>query len=413
MHVGYILKKFPRASETFILNEILALQRQGVEVTVFSLHKPDDGVFHRGLADLQRPVVYVAPRKGDGWLAYLRENIDRFSLLAPQLLGQLQDMLRAGRQDVWNVLGWAIDIAAAAEEHGVAHFHAHFATVAAHTARAAAAIAGLPFSVTCHAKDIYRTGIDPASFQSLLAPANFVVTVCEANRRWIQAQLAPEGSIPLLVLYNGVDTTHFDVRHRQPATEPFVLAVGRLVEKKGFHHLLDALSALSREGVSPRCLIVGDGDERDALKLQCQSLGLDRVEFLGMRTQDEVRELMLSATMLVLPCIIGEDGNRDALPTVLLEALASGLPAISTAVGGVEEILDDGRAGLLVPAGEVAPLAECIARLWSADDLRQELAAKGRARALSHFDLMANVARLRGFMFPSVKRACDPAETSA
>jgi len=409
MHVAYILKKFPRASETFILNEILALQRQGVQVTVFSLHKPDDGVFHRGLAELQRPVVYVTPKKGDAWLNYLRDNVDRLAQLAPPFLAQLSEMLRAGRQDIWNVIGCAIEIAGAAQERGIEHFHAHFATVASHAARAAAAFAGCSFSVTCHAKDIYRTGIDPRAFRSLLSPAAFVVTVCDANRRWIEAELAPAGSIPLLVLYNGVDTQHFHVKHRQEAAEPFLLGVGRLVEKKGFHHLLDALAVLARDGLEVPCKLVGDGDQRAALIEQCQRLGLKKVEFVGMRTQDEVRELMQQARAMVLPCIIGEDGNRDALPTVLLEALASGLPVISTAIGGVEEIVDDGRAGLLVPEGAAPPLAESVESLWRDDSLRNKLAAVGRARALSHFDLEANVARLRGFFSSAIGISSQPA----
>jgi len=292
----------------------------------------------------------------------------------------------------------------------VQHFHAHFATVAAHAARAAAALSGLPFSVTCHAKDIYRTGIDPRSFRALLSPAAFVVTVCDANRRWIESKLAPAGSIPLLVLHNGVDTQHFHVRHRKDIEQPFVLGVGRLVEKKGFHHLLDALAALARDGLSVPCKLVGDGEQRAELIAQCQRLGLKAVEFVGMRTHDEVRELMQQARMLVLPCIIGEDGNRDALPTVLLEALASGLPVISTAIGGVDEIVDDGRAGLLVPAGCSAPLAEGIQKLVRDDALHTELAVAGRARALSHFDLGVNVARLRGFFSSTTGIANVPVE---
>ncbi|MCA8963165.1 MAG: hypothetical protein KDC38_21735, partial [Planctomycetes bacterium] len=111
MHIGYVLKKFPRASETFILNEILALQRQGVEVTVFSLHKADDGVFHPGLAELQRPVVYLTPRRADTWLQWLRGNVDELDVLLPPMVAQLQDMLRAGREDVWSVLGLASVVA--------------------------------------------------------------------------------------------------------------------------------------------------------------------------------------------------------------------------------------------------------------------------------------------------------------
>ncbi len=396
MHIGYVLKKFPRASETFILNEILALQQQGVDVTVFSLNRPDDGVFHRGLADLRRPVVYLPARKSDAWLGHLRQHRARLQAAAPALLGEFDDLLLAGRPDLWQVLGWALDLALLAEQHGVQHLHAHFATVAAYVARGASALAGPSYSVTCHAKDIYRDGIVPAQFQALVARAAFVVTVCEANRRWIETNLAGDAPLRLEVLYNGVDTRRFHPDNRRPAASPFLLAVGRLVEKKGFHVLIEALALLARRGLRLRCILVGDGEEQSALAAQCERLGVTGVEFAGLRTQDEVAAWMHQAELFVLPCIVGQDGNRDALPTVLLEAQAAGLPVVSTPIGGVEEIVDHGAAGALVAAGDAAQLAETIARLWREPAVRANLAAAGRARAERLFDLATNVATLRG-----------------
>jgi len=402
VHVGYVLKKFPRASETFILNEILALQRQGVTVTVFSLNRPDDGVFHAGLAELQRPVVYLPTRKPDAWLHLLRQQRDAIAAAAPALFAEFHDLLESGRPDLWALLGNAIDLSLAIRQHGVQHLHAHFATVAAYAARGASALTGVPFSVTCHAKDIYRDGIVPAHFQSLLRRSAFVVTVCEANRRWIAERLDGDGELDVRVLYNGVDTTRFHPRHREPAATPTLLAVGRLVEKKGFHLLLDAMATLAANGCRARCVIVGDGEDRAKLVDQCTRLGLADVEFAGMRTHDEVRRFIQQAHAMVLPCIVGEDGNRDALPTVLLEALAGGLPVISTAIGGVEEIVDGGRAGVLVPAGEAKPLAAAMERLLRDPAAQRTLAANGRARAERLFDLAANVATLQGWFAASV-----------
>lgn len=413
MHIGYVLKKFPRASETFILNEILALQRLGVDVTVFSLNRPDDGVFHAGLAELKRPVVYLTSRKPDAWLALLRQHRGTVIGNGATLLAEFDDLLSAGRPDAWTLLGNTIDVALLAREHGVQHLHAHFATVAAYAARGAHSLTGLPFSVTCHAKDIYREGIVPAHFQSLLRSAAFVATVCAANRRWIEERLAGDEGPDLRVLYNGVDTARFHPRERAPATTPTLLAVGRLVEKKGFHVLLDALALLAARGTRPRCLLVGDGEDRVMLTDRCARLGLRDVEFLGMRTHDEVRRLVASAHAMVLPCIVGHDGNRDALPTVLLEALAAGLPVISTAVGGVEEIVDDGRAGMLVPAGEAAPLAAAIESLLRDPAARTTLAANGRARAERLFDLARNVATLQGWFAAAIAAAVPAYEVRA
>jgi glycosyltransferase involved in cell wall biosynthesis len=181
-----------------------------------------------------------------------------------------------------------------------------------------------------------------------------------------------------------------------------LLAVGRLVEKKGFHVLFDALAMLQRTGLRPRVLLVGDGEERQRLQQQAVSLGLDHVTFCGMRTHDEVRELVHTATAMVLPCIVGQDGNRDALPTVLLEALAAGLPVVSTPIGGVEEIVANGEAGVLVPPNEAAPLARAIGDLLGSATRRTQLAAAGRARAERCFDLAHNTGVLRDWFAASV-----------
>jgi len=398
MHLGYVLKKFPRASETFVLNEILAQQRLGADVTVFSLNRPDDGVFHRGLAELQRPVVYLPARKPDGWLQLLQAQQARLRRLAPAAWGEFDDLLAAGRPDLWQVLGAGLDLAMLAEAHGVQHLHAHFATVAAYAARAAAAFTGLPFSVTCHAKDIYRAGIVPAQFQSLLQRSAFVVTVCEANARWIRDRLAGDCALDVRVLHNGVDTRAFSPAHRVPSTTPTLLAVGRLVPKKGFHVLLEAAARLASDGLRPRIVLVGDGEERAALVAHAARAGLSNVEFAGMRTHDEVRAHVHAATLMVLPCIVDDDGNRDALPTVLLEALAAELPVVSTPIAGVAEIVDDGACGVLVPPGEAAPLARAIAALLRSPAERARLAAAGRQRAERLFDLERNVGTLAGWM---------------
>ena len=362
--IGYVLKKFPRVSETFILNEILELERQGADVTVFSLQWPSDGVFHPGLSELRNPVVYLQPRKSQAQLAHLRDHVDALHAAREPLWEQLEDLLRAGRTDTWSVLAWGIDVALRARELGIEHLHAHFATVASWVARTAHAVTGIPFSITCHAKDIYRQGIVPEHFQRLIEPAQDAGHrlrsqprahlgqrwLRRARRRWSRSTTA--------------STSNASTRATaSPDAIPLVLGVGRLVEKKGFCHLIDAVGPLLRTGTVLRCAIVGEGEERERLQARIRALRTDKIELLGMRTQDEVRDLLGRAAMLVLPCIIGEDGNRDALPTVLLEAMASGVPIVSTPVAGVGEIVAGGKSGVLVPCGDADELRLAIARL--------------------------------------------------
>jgi glycosyltransferase involved in cell wall biosynthesis len=170
-----------------------------------------------------------------------------------------------------------------------------------------------------------------------------------------------------------------------------VLGVGRLIEKKGFHVLVDAVARLRASGIDAQATLVGDGDARAALERRIDELGLlPHVRIAGALDQGAVRELMQRATLLCLPCIVGADGNRDALPTVLLEAQACGLPCISTPVSGVPEILDQGRAGLLVPEADVAATAAAIAELLRDPARRDHLRRVGRARAEQLFDVRRN-----------------------
>ncbi len=395
MRVAYVLKKFPRISETFILNEILELERQGVDVEIFSLHRPDDGVFHAKLAELKAHVVYLPKPTASDLPLLLRENRPFLDNGMMGFWGMFEELLELGRPDMMALLGWGVLVAAEVRRRGVDRMHAHFATVATWVARVAHELSLVPFSFTCHAKDIYREGVDRNGFRTLFTNAEFAVTVCDANARFVHEELVPGADGELMRLYNGVDLSVFHPRHRVPDSLPLVLGVGRLVEKKGFRYLIDAAARLIGDGRSLRCVIVGEGDQRPLLEEQIRAHAVEGIELVGMKTHEEIGELLARATMVVLPCVVGEDGNRDALPTVLLEALASGVPAISTPVAGVEEIVDDGAAGVLVPMHDSPAIEGAIAALLDAPHRCSQLAAAGRERAERCFDLAANVAALR------------------
>lgn len=401
MRIGYVLKRYPRLSETFILHEMLELERQGVELVVFSLNPPDDERFHPEVGLLKAPVVWLAPGKGDLAPALLREHLDALRVAAPRLLQRFEALVHEDNPELWRTMRWGIQLGLLARQRGVQRLHAHFATVAADVASVAGAVADLPFSVTCHAKDIYHQAVDPQRLRRLAREADFLVTVCDANRRHLQQLLAEDGpavASKLRRIYNGVDLDAFHPRLRAPranGSPPLVLGVGRLVEKKGFALLVQAMAGLTREGRTVECVIVGDGEERARLQALIDGLGAANVRLLGARTQDEVRRFMAEATLLALPCIVGQDGNRDALPTVLLEALAMGLPVVSTPVVGIDEILDGGRAGILAATGDVAELQTAIALLLDDPARRAELALAGRRHAQAQFDLRRAVSQLR------------------
>jgi len=395
--LAYLLKKFPRLSETFILNELLGQEEIGRELTVFSRRAPDDEPRHPQLARLKATVETLPhPRSIDPWSVLFAEDWDPEEVFSR--VGRVVRMAREWNHDRFpSLLSEALYLLRRTSELGIQHLHVHFATDSAVTAMLLKELGGPSYSITAHAKDIYRNTVDPALLDRLIARASFVVTVCDANVEFVRGKVGPDAAANVRRLYNGIDLGSFAFNENgRDATH--VLAVGRLVEKKGFDVLIDAAALLAQRGVDCRFSIVGTGDQEESLAARIGERGVaDRVQLLGAQDQAVVRDLMVKSTLMCLPCRIGEDGNRDALPTVLLEALATGLPCISTPVTGVPEILGGGETGVLVPEDDVPATADAIASLLGSPERRLELAHKGRLHAEKLFDVRTQAEVLHGW----------------
>jgi glycosyltransferase involved in cell wall biosynthesis len=209
VRIGYVLKKFPRLSETFILNEILELERQGVAVTVFSLRPPDDEPRHALTEEIRAEVIYVPEVRDATMTQAVQDDLDLLRSGSAALMGGLEALLAGGLRRPWRRLGWSLMVAAEARRRGLQRLHAHFATVAAHVARVASELLGVPFSVTCHAKDIYRHTVPEQTFRWLAGGADAIVTVCDANRRHIRDRLLGGLAVPVETIHNGVDLERF------------------------------------------------------------------------------------------------------------------------------------------------------------------------------------------------------------
>ena len=390
--IGYVLKMYPRFSETFIVSELLGREAAGATIEVFSLRPPVDPRFHSALARVQAPVIYVPrARKVEELWQTLREAAP----VLPQLPAALPELLAADASDA----AQAIEVAVRAIGSGITHLHAHFASMATTVARLASLVSGIPYSFTAHAKDIFHESVDPADLARKIADAHHVVTISDYNEQHLRSRY-PEAvaQTRLHRIYNGInlDLFPFTAPDQRPTAEhPTVLAVGRLVEKKGFDVLIDAIAHLRDAGRPVATRIIGGGERECALREQITRLGLDDlVELTGPLPQDQMRDHVQAADVFAAPCVVGSDGNADGLPTVLLESMAMGTPVISTDVTGITEAVHHGRTGIEVPQFDAPALAEAIAALLDDLGVRTRLATEARALVEREFDTRRQVAQL-------------------
>jgi colanic acid/amylovoran biosynthesis glycosyltransferase len=390
---AYVLKRFPRISETFVAAELIELERQGEQVTVFAISRPDEPFVHRFLDELSARVVYLPHRP-------LREPLRVARALAFALRRCPRGWVRAAaaalgtpRQILaWRRLLQATVLRDELSRAEIDHVHAHFATAAAHLANLAHLMDGPPYSVTAHAKDIYHRRARPRRLRQKLGDAAFVATVSEANRVHLAAALGVRGRVE--VVPNAVDLRRLGSPNGELRRPGLILAVARLVEKKGLEDLVEACGLLARQGTAARLEIVGDGPLRARLERAAARVGAD-VVFHGPLPQERVLPLYRRAAVVCLPCVVVSTGDRDGLPTSLLEAMALGAPVVSTSVGGIAELVLHERTGLLVPEHDPHALADALERLLADDVLAITLAAHARAHVEKHFALERSVVRLR------------------
>jgi len=409
--VAYVLMGYPRISELFIASEIARVEQQGVQLRLIVMKPSDEATHHPVVDRIAAKPVYLqdfTSLSDRSFTRWLRDNL-------PQSLGPIGRVARRHPLRLARTAGWAaaqswrdrrgwrpravylkewMRAAAVADElsHGrpVTHIHAHFAHRTTTVAWWAAHVLGLPFSFTGHAKDIYQTDQNP---HGLLArkmhAAEFVVTCTNANRRHLEA-ISP--ATPVHVVYHGLNADFSrllaDAAPASPPDRLRVISVGRLVAKKGFDVLVDALALLTDRGVDVSAVIAGEsGPEAESIRGRVAAAGLtERVEFLGTLSQAELFDEYRRSNIFALACRITDDGDRDGIPNVMMEAMAAELPVVSTAVSGIPELVENNVNGLLVPPEDPEALADAIWRLAKDPALAQRLAAAGSRTIAEHFD---------------------------
>ncbi len=391
--VAYVVKMFPRLSETFILNEILALEAQGMKIRVLSLKRSDSTFVHEEIAHVRAQVHYLPESVLLGFIQMFAAQL-HFLVRYPSrwvrafALVLKRKSLRTTKR--WLQAGIAAKLL---EGSDISHIHAHFAHSPTTVAMITGIFLNLPFSFTAHAKDIFHEENHYDMLELKMNRARFIITVTDFNHKYLTA-IDPAAESKVHVIRNGLPLARFPMRSHEPNGR-HILSVGRLVEKKGFPALVKACALLAVKGIQFECSIAGSGPERMKIERTIRQHGLEgRVHLLGAVDDETLRNLYLNAKAFALPCCIASTGDKDGLPTVLVEAMALGIPVVTTHVAGIHELVVDERTGILVPPDDHVALATALERTLNDADLRMRLVLAARKKVEEEYRVEVNVARL-------------------
>jgi colanic acid/amylovoran biosynthesis glycosyltransferase len=392
--LAYFVNLFPNLIETMIYREVGALRAMGWEIVTFSVRRPPRAEVSREAWPFFEGTRYILPmpawRMAARHLAAMARRPLRYWATLGRCLvgghGRFRDRARTAAH-----FAEAIAVLPDVRRARVAHLHAHWATGPATIAMVLSRMLDLPFSFTAHAYDIWR---EQLLLGEKLHAAAFTVTCTEYNRRHLIETygIAPER---VVTVHHGVDAARFVLVERPRARVPHIVSVGRLVEQKGFDRLVRACRRLADAGVACTCEIIGEGPLKRQLAALVAELGLGgRVRFAGRLFQEEMVARYAAADVFALFCVPASDQDRDGIPNVLIEAMASELPVVSTRFSGVPELVVDGETGILVEPDDEAAQVDALRRLLVDPALRRRMGRAGRERVLAGFTTEGSAARL-------------------
>ncbi len=402
--VAYIMSRFPKLTETFVLDEILELERKGVRVEVFPLWREEAEVMHpEARAIVER--AHFTPTLN---LEILRSNGRCFSRAPVRYLRCLATLIRANRRSArflvaaLAIFPKACHFAERMRVLEIPHLHAHFASHPAAAAFVVGRLAGIPWSFTAHGSDLHR---EQSMLPEKVREARFVVAISQYNKDFILQHAGLRFQDKVRVIHCGVDTAcYVDARERpeRPTSQtPLeIVCIGTLHEVKGQRYLLEACAALTKRGYDWRCHLIGDGPDRRSLEGHAAELGIsDRVVFHGHCQRERVRELLGQVDVAVAPSVETRDGRREGIPVALMEAAACALPLVASRLSGIPELVLDDQTGLLVEPGDAEGIALALERLAKEPATRRRLGQAVLEKLERDFNLERNVETLRDEIF--------------
>jgi colanic acid/amylovoran biosynthesis glycosyltransferase len=384
---AYLFERFPSFGQTFCYREVAELDRQGVAPPIFSIRNPKDEPPQDWDARMVERVHYLPEEKE------LLDDVRRASKkrkLTSEIVAALDEW---GRRTDFLRLYQAVYVGLRLQRMGIRHVHAHFAGMAARTAFWINKFFPITFSFTAHANDIFAPRDFEIGLDKLVDAARVIVTETNYAAQFLQARFLGHAD-RIHRIYNGLDLAEFE-RANFSSSPPLIVAVGRLITKKGFADLIRACGLLTQRGKLFQCDIIGEGPLEEELHAQIEQFDLqDRVMLCGAKPQREVRQRLTAANVFVLPSVVDAQGGMDNLPTVIMEAMATGLPVISTDIGGLPEMIVQNETGFLVRPGDAEALAGAIGKVIDDRLLAQRLGQAGYERARALFSIEKNVREL-------------------
>jgi colanic acid/amylovoran biosynthesis glycosyltransferase len=384
---AYLFERFPSFGQTFCYREVAELYRQGVAAPIFSIRNPKGEPAQDSDTRIVERVHYLPEEKE------LLDDVHRASKkgqLSAEIIAALDEW---GRRTDFLRLYQAVYVGLRVQEMKISHIHAHFAGMAARTAFWIAKFFPITFSFTAHANDIFAPRNFEIGLDKLVAAARLVVTETDYAEKFLRERF-PERADRIHRVYNGLNLAEFG-RATFSSDPPSIVAIGRLIVKKGFANLIRACALLVERGRSFQCEIFGEGPLENQLRAQIEELGLqERIQLAGPKPQHELRARLAGASVFVMPSVPEDDGGMDNLPTVIMEAMATGLPVVSTRIGGIPEMVIDNQTGFLVQPEDAVALAGAIEKLTNDRSLGQKLGQAGYARAQALFSIEKNVREL-------------------
>lgn len=394
MKVTYIVGCYPFINITFIHREIVSMRRQGVNLDIVSMLRPKEGYILEEAREELNKTFYVLPIN---WLQFLAANIF-FIFTRPHiyfhslfyLFSRPHDTLKqrlktVGHFALGSYVAWCL------RRSKPQHIHAHFADRATVVAYVAARLLEVNHSFTAHAKDIYAENV---FLPDKISTAKFVTTCTRFNQEYLISLSKEQKKIHLL--YHGLDFSEFANLSKQTLKPPLILSIGKLVEKKGFIYLIEACKKLRDQGQCFVCWIIGEGPDRNELTVQIEQAGLqNHVHLKGNIPYSEVLKALSQATIFTLPCVVAANNDRDGIPNVILEAMASGVPVVSTPISAIPESIIDGETGYLVPSRSSEALADKLALLLNSQVDRERLSHQAGIFVRNNFEVDKNVRGLK------------------